>query len=144
MVRDLMLPPPLLMRWLRSDEYLIYRRPSTGCAGGELYLLIFEGHSSSGARNMDAPPAVTMAISPCARGMKIEILKSARQAREGVSFVIKVFCYGSCEGIPNRLSPNVRNDPIWNLQLVCLIFAAELRILLDRSLLRYSFVSTGP
>ena len=71
---------------------------SAGCAGRELDLLNFEGHSSSGAMNMGVPPAVTVVISPCAPGMKVESPKSARQAWGGVPLVIKMFCCRCCEG----------------------------------------------
>lgn len=71
---------------------------SAGCAGRELGLLNFEGHSSSGAMNMGVPPAETVVMSPCAPGMKVESPKSARQAWGGVPLVIKIFCCRSCEG----------------------------------------------
>ena len=43
--------------------------------------------------------------------------------------------------LTNRLSPDVRNNPIWNLELVCLVFLPKLRVLLDRSLLEHSLMS---
>lgn len=46
--------------------------------------------------------------------------------------------------IPNRLSPDAWDNPIWDPELVCLVFIAKLRIPLNRSLLEDSFMSTRP
>ena len=46
--------------------------------------------------------------------------------------------------IPNRLSPDAWDNPIWDPELVCLVFITKLRILLNRSLLEDSFMSVQP